>query len=76
MFSDIHQKQREEVDPHDQLILGGDPGNHLEARHLEEEEGNKQGVEGSYVKKTKRYMMVLVNSVVMKVVRFLEVKNA
>ena len=35
VFSDIHQKQREKV-PHDQVILGGEPGNHLDARHLED----------------------------------------
>ena len=34
VLSDIHQERREEVDPHDQLILGGDPDNHLDARHL------------------------------------------
>ena len=37
VFSDNHQRQREEVDPDDQLILGGDPGNHLDARHLIED---------------------------------------
>ena len=38
VLSDIHQERREEVDPHDQLILVGEPGNHLDARHLFEDQ--------------------------------------
>ena len=38
VLSDIHNERREEVDPHDQLILGGEPGNHLDARHLFEDQ--------------------------------------